>query len=142
MSVFLSTICCHFLHILIAQGFQVHKLFFFSSLSLQAVLQTVHSEPSTFGFIFFMPFPYFSLSCSSFTSIFNESFLPLCETHLHCSAEGKAVAGGEETCMNRLRRRSEKEKMRIKKSDLSFTKIMDGMSDRKTSLHASFGILY
>lgn len=65
------------------------------------------------------------LSCSSFITVFNGSFLPLCETHLHCSAKGNAVTGVEEMYIwTALDWGAKREKERIRKCGLSFTKIM------------------
>lgn len=63
----------------------------------------------TFCSVSFMPFPPFShvpLSLSPTMKV----FLPLCETHLHCSTEGKAAAGGEEMYMNSFEEKKKIEK--------------------------------
>lgn len=72
-----------------------------------------------------------SLSCSSFSSIFNESFLPLCETHLHCSAEGEGSGWRRDV----LGKEMQKGRVRIweyqNETDLSFTQITDAWVTRK-----------
>lgn len=139
MSFFFSTICFHSFTFQ-CLGFPIAEtmiLFYFFITSCRTAYTTT-SVP----FYLWLHLFHTLLSCSYFTSVFNESFLPLCETHLHCSAEGKAAAEGEEMRMNSLRQKHKKRERTNKEVWPVIYQNNGCVSDRKTSLHTSFGILH